>query len=155
MQTERYKASSASSGFAPQDAPRPQQLLFDPTGRFAVVPDLGGDRLRIYRVPGGGRPQLKRAGVARVETGSGPRHAAFAVVRDRTYMYLLTELSNEVIGFKVHYRCGLMNLQRMFTTGIHGKRPTPEGASASEIAVTVGALHPKPSALAHTETLAG
>ncbi|KAM4056960.1 lactonase, 7-bladed beta-propeller domain-containing protein [Hirsutella rhossiliensis] len=136
MQTEKYKPGTTGSGVAPQDAPRPHQVLFDPTGQFAVVPDLGSDQVRIYRVPGGGKPKLRRSGVARVETGSGPRHAAFAVARGKTYMYLLTELSNQIIGFKVHYRFGLMNLQKMFTTGIHGKRPTPEGAFASEIAVT-------------------
>lgn len=114
--------------------------MFDPTGQFAVVPDLGCDRIRIYRVPGGGKPELKHTGVARVKQGSGPRHGAFAVGSDRTYLYILTELSNEIIGFKVHYRSGTMKLQKIFSTGIHGKKPAPEGASASEIIVTVCAL---------------
>ena len=33
----------------PDQAPRPHQIPFDPSGRWAIVNDLGLDRIYVYR----------------------------------------------------------------------------------------------------------
>jgi 6-phosphogluconolactonase len=73
--------------------------VVDPSGRYVLVPDLGADRVFIYRFDAathalqaddrtGPRPFV-------VPPGCGPRHIAFGP--DGTLAYLLTELSAEVM----------------------------------------------------------
>ncbi|MGJ5818771.1 lactonase family protein [Paludibaculum fermentans] len=61
-----------------QASAHPHQILFEPGGRFVVVPDKGLDRLFVFgfdQKTGRLTPTAQGAGVAR--TMSGPRHAAF------------------------------------------------------------------------------
>lgn len=61
-----------------QASSHPHQVLFDPSGRFAVVPDKGLDRVFVFgfdQKTGRLTATAQGAGVAR--TMSGPRHAAF------------------------------------------------------------------------------
>lgn len=61
-----------------QASAHPHQVVFDPGGRFVVVPDKGLDRIFVFgfdQKTGKLTPTAQGAGVAR--TMSGPRHAAF------------------------------------------------------------------------------
>ncbi|WP_321471566.1 lactonase family protein [uncultured Paludibaculum sp.] len=61
-----------------QASAHPHQILFEPGGRFVVVPDKGLDRIFVFgfdQKTGKLTPTAQGAGVAR--TMSGPRHAAF------------------------------------------------------------------------------
>jgi len=61
-----------------QASSHPHQILFDPSGRFVVVPDKGLDRVFVFRFDsnsGGLSPTAQGSAVAR--SGSGPRHACF------------------------------------------------------------------------------
>lgn len=85
-----------------QDSSHPHQVRIDPTGQFALIPDLGADLVRVYRVdqgsctivpvamPGGAGgidhdhvpPREAQAGVVnpgdlRTPQGMGPRHGVF------------------------------------------------------------------------------
>jgi 6-phosphogluconolactonase len=71
---------------------------FTPDGRFALVCDLGLDRVYTYVVD--------RAGVSltpgtppflAVDAGSGPRHLAFG--RDGRQVYVINELGNSVVAY--------------------------------------------------------
>jgi 6-phosphogluconolactonase len=61
-----------------QTASHPHHLVYDPTGRFLIVPDKGVDRIFTVEV-GSGVPELKLAepGFVATRPGSGPRHASF------------------------------------------------------------------------------
>lgn len=61
-----------------QTGAHPHQLVFDPTGRFLLVPDKGLDRVFVLRFDAE-RGQLVRAGAghAAMRPGAGPRHLAF------------------------------------------------------------------------------
>jgi 6-phosphogluconolactonase len=73
--------------------------VVDPSGRYALVPDLGADRVFIYRFNRATHTLLADAGndpdpfVA--PPGSGPRHLVFG--SNGKFVYLLTELSAEVM----------------------------------------------------------
>ena len=57
---------------------RPHHVVFDPAGRFVIVPDKGLDRVFVFRfdaATGKLTPTTQGSVVARA--GSGPRHAAF------------------------------------------------------------------------------
>ncbi|MBN3763625.1 lactonase family protein [Burkholderia sp. Ac-20365] len=73
--------------------------VIDPSGRYVLVPDLGADRVFIYRYDPATHALLGDASSGPAPfvapAGSGPRHIAFA--SDGKLAYLLTELSAEVM----------------------------------------------------------
>ncbi|MGA7327410.1 MAG: lactonase family protein [Rhodomicrobium sp.] len=59
-----------------QASSHPHHVVFDPSGRFLLVPDKGLDRVFILKLdPGSGRLHLH--GSAAMRPGAGPRHIAF------------------------------------------------------------------------------
>lgn len=79
-----------------QDSPHPHYCGFSPDGRFALVPDLGLDKVVIYQVDADA-PSIKPHGFAEALPGSGPRHLKFSA--DGKFIYLLNELSLSVTTF--------------------------------------------------------
>jgi 6-phosphogluconolactonase len=70
----------------------------DPSNRFALIADLGTDRIMIYRFDAAsGALVASDTPFAKVRPGSGPRHLAFHP--NTRWMYAVQELSNEVIAF--------------------------------------------------------
>lgn len=138
MQTETFTLSEPGPVPDRQDAPHPHFTVVDPTGHFVLVPDLGADLVRVYAVPSSGL-ELTAVEPLAVAPGSGPRHAAFAVHGETTFMYVITELANTIIGYTVSYPEGSIAFEENFTIGTHGEgNELPEGAQAAEIVVTVG-----------------
>lgn len=89
---------TGASGIHPtrQTKPHPHWVGFSPDGRFAFVPDLGLDRIVIYRVqldP----PRVERVSAATAIPGGGPRHMKFSV--DGRFLFLLNELDVSVSTF--------------------------------------------------------
>jgi DNA-binding beta-propeller fold protein YncE len=66
-----YTLSSPGAVPDRQDVPHPHQALFDSTGKFVVVPDLGADKIRVFSYAGAELPTIT------VPPGTGPRHGAF------------------------------------------------------------------------------
>lgn len=61
-----------------QTGAHPHQLVFDPTGRFLLVPDKGLDRVFVLRLDAEhGRLARAGGGHAVMRPGAGPRHLAF------------------------------------------------------------------------------
>jgi 6-phosphogluconolactonase len=74
-------------------------VVVDPSGQYALVPDLGADRVFVYGFERATH-MLSPADETRsqsfvVPPGSGPRHIAFG--RNGQAVYLLTELSAEIM----------------------------------------------------------
>ncbi|MEM1062836.1 MAG: beta-propeller fold lactonase family protein, partial [Planctomycetota bacterium] len=91
-----------------QSGPRAHAFRADPSGTFAVAPDLGSDRLYVYRLgtAGDGRPTVTPADplFVAVEPGSGPRHVAFHPTAPLAFVTY--ELSASLGIFR--YRDGLL-----------------------------------------------
>lgn len=80
-----------------QQRPHPHGAFFSPDERFVVVPDLGCDELRLYRLDpeiGG----LSLAGLVPTALGAGPRHFAFHPKDD--WGYALCELDSTVVTYR-------------------------------------------------------
>jgi 6-phosphogluconolactonase len=74
-----------------QVSSHPHDIVFDPSGRFVVVPDLGLDRTFVFRFdPAAG--QLTEASFVDGRPTSGPRHVAFHPTRP--IMWILNELDS-------------------------------------------------------------
>ena len=78
-----------------QDGPHAHAIVFDPGGRFAFAPDLGIDRLMIYRFDEAhGALSAHEAGSWSSRPGAGPRAAAFHP--DGRSLFVVHELDNTV-----------------------------------------------------------
>ena len=87
----------------------PHHVVIDPSGRFVLVPDLGLDRILVYRV------QETASQLEMVETGSlllpplsGPRHLRFNPNGDR--IYVVHELVSAVRVLSFDVQSGAMEL---------------------------------------------
>lgn len=77
----------------------PHSLQVDLGNRFVHVPHLGTDEIRAYRFDADtGRLSPQPASIARLPTGTGPRHAAMAP--DHRFAYVLGELDGTVSVFR-------------------------------------------------------
>jgi 6-phosphogluconolactonase (cycloisomerase 2 family) len=117
-----------------QASSHPHQILFDPSGKFVVVPDKALDRVFVFRFdPATGKlsPTAQGAGVAR--SGSGPRHAAFHPTL--TVLWVLNEISNTVTTWFWEAERGHLRAAQILST----LPPDYTGENtASEIAVGPG-----------------
>jgi len=96
----RVHRHDGGSGVVParQEKPHPHWCGFSPDGKFALVPDLGMDKIVIYRVDlSGGEPAIVPHGFAEGIPGGGPRHMRFSV--DGRFIHLLNELALSVTTF--------------------------------------------------------
>jgi 6-phosphogluconolactonase (cycloisomerase 2 family) len=112
----------------------PHQILFDPSGKFVVVPDKGLDRVFVFRFDAGtGKltPTAQGAGVAR--SGAGPRHAAFHP--SLTVLWVLNEISSTITTWFWEAERGHLRATQILST----LPPDYTGENtASEIAVGAG-----------------
>ena len=73
-------------------------IAIDPTGRFAVVSDLGADKLFVYRIDPETRALTPNdPPFAATKPSSGPRHVVFSA--DGRYLYVNSELTSELTTY--------------------------------------------------------
>ncbi len=81
-----------------QEAPHAHSINVDPTGRFAVVADLGLDKILVYRFEARqGRLVPNDPPHASVAAGAGPRHFAFHT--SGRFAYVINEMHSTVTAF--------------------------------------------------------
>lgn len=81
-----------------QASSHPHQVVFDPAGRFLVVPDKGLDRVFVFGFDAAsGKLTPTVQGSASARTGSGPRHAAFHPALP--VVWVLNEISSTVATY--------------------------------------------------------
>ena len=81
-----------------QAQPHPHSIVVDPTNRFALVPDLGLDRVFVYRFDAkSGSLAPNDPPFASVAPGSGARHIKFHP--NGRWAYLINEIASTVIAF--------------------------------------------------------
>ncbi|MFZ4288757.1 lactonase family protein [Variovorax sp. HJSM1_2] len=129
-----------------QASPHAHGISVDPTGRYALVADMGADRVFVYEFDRAthalatGDTQAEAASRSfATPAGSGPRRAIFGASSgassdaDGRFVYVLNELTAEVMVLRWDGRLGRLSLVQ--TAPLSG--PAFDGAkSASEIAVS-------------------
>jgi len=81
-----------------QESAHPHSINVDPSGRFAVVADLGLDRLFVYRLDAArGTLSPNDPPFARVAPGAGPRHFAFHP--DGRHAFVINEMGGSITAF--------------------------------------------------------
>jgi 6-phosphogluconolactonase len=81
-----------------QEAPHAHSINLDPAGAFAVVADLGLDKVLVYRFdPAAGMLTANNPPHATVSPGAGPRHFAFHP--SGRFAYVINEMNSTVTAF--------------------------------------------------------
>jgi 6-phosphogluconolactonase len=81
-----------------QERPHAHSIMVDESNRYAFVPDLGMDKIMIYRLNlTDGKLEPNDEPWAKVKAGAGPRHFDFHP--NGKYAYAINELDNTLIAF--------------------------------------------------------
>lgn len=115
-----------------QSGPHAHSFIAGPENQFAYVPDLGLDKVLIYRFDPA-TAQLTAAGAGLLEAGAGPRHMKFS--RDGKFAYVLNELSLSVTTFAYSKKDG--SLKEVATVSV-----MPEDADGAEMSCAEIRVHP-------------
>ena len=109
-----------------QAKPHAHGIYLDAAERFAFSPDLGTDRVFVYRFDAS-KGTLEPHGAAAVDPGSGPRHLAFHP--SGRYAYAINELVSTVTAFAYDAEQGALAPLQTVTTlpdGFSGTNSTAE-----------------------------
>lgn len=79
-----------------QPGPHPHQIVFDPSGRFVLVPDKGLDKVLIFQFDSQSG-KLTPGDSVQTRSGAGPRHLAFHP--SLGIVWVLNELGNTVTTY--------------------------------------------------------
>lgn len=120
----------------------PHSVSTDPTGKYLVVPDLGADLIRIFRI-NASDGTLVTCSAIETQTGEGPRHSAWWVKNEGgkniTVLYIINELSSSLTVWQAKYsETGCLSFDRLQTisTAVAGKTPRDaKPSSAGEVQV--------------------
>ena len=121
------------SGPSPrQTGPHPHEVVLDPSRRFLLVPDLGADRVFLYRFDAETR-KLSPGNPAfeSLPPGSGPRHLVFDP--QGRFVFLVSELSSEVRSYRWQPDGGRLTLQQTLSTLPQNYKGTPNSVAAINI----------------------
>lgn len=115
-----------------QDAPHAHWTGFSPDNRFAFVPDLGLDKVVIYKTDFDGTT-LKHHGYAEVPPGGGPRHMKFHPTSPD--VYVLNELALSISVFAYDPETGSMKRKQDIPTVSQEEKDQEIFKSCSEIRI--------------------
>ncbi|KAK3349785.1 Lactonase, 7-bladed beta-propeller-domain-containing protein [Lasiosphaeria hispida] len=134
LQLEKFALSKRGPN-SRQDVAHPHETQLDPTGKFLLVPDLGADIIRIFKIDGtSGKLTACPTGAA--SAGDGPRHAKFwKSAAGVQAVYTLNELGNSVSAWSVTYPSdpnGCLSLSRTQTLSTYA--PGKKGGATTKAA---------------------
>jgi 6-phosphogluconolactonase len=81
-----------------QQSAHPHGVTLDPSKRCLLAPDMGADRVFVYRYDAAFKTLAEAGPAEELPAGSGPRLILFG--RDGRFAYLLTELSAELFVYR-------------------------------------------------------
>lgn len=124
---QQHRGSSVNA--ARQKEPHAHEIVVSPDNRYALVPDLGIDRVMVYRLEAA-KASLAPAGSAALPPGSGPRHLAF--LPTGPYVYVINEMLCTLAAFRYDAAHGeLKDLQSVSTLPVG--EAVQKGYSTAEI----------------------
>lgn len=149
------------------DMPRAHAACQDKSGRWLLVPMLGADAIRVFRITASGHLEVGAESQLMVRSGSGPRHPVISA--DNRFVYVLNELDGSIDVFLFDADTGKLDLCQtieMMPKAFDGKpwtaelRMTPDGRflfATDRRSNTIASLRVDPesgflSLVGHTQT---
>ena len=96
-----------------QTKPHAHSIYAGPNNQFAYAPDLGIDKVMIYRITPK-TAKLTPTGFAQTPAGAGPRHMKFS--RDGKHAYVLNELDLTISVFSLNPNSGKLTSSSVVNT---------------------------------------
>ncbi|KAI1435100.1 putative isomerase YbhE [Xylaria sp. CBS 124048] len=121
-----------------QTGHHPHQALLEPTGRYMIVNDLGGDQLLVLDTQD---DRFEITSTVPLFAGAGPRHGGFLHSADGTQIYyaVACEVSSKVILFALDYsNASTLQFKHISTQSTYGAAFPPSNtttAAAGALAV--------------------
>ncbi|KAI1389366.1 Lactonase, 7-bladed beta-propeller-domain-containing protein [Hypoxylon trugodes] len=130
--TLKYMKSLSPPGkpTPPRNHHRPHQAVLDPTGRFFVVPNLGGDTLVVIDSED---DRYEITGCTTVPANVGPRRVAFIRRDEKLFLIMVGEVSNEVFLYETDYSNDTLQFNEIERQSTYGNSP-PSNGSAAKVA---------------------
>src|SRR5262249_29493860 len=98
-----------------QQSWQPHEIVFDPSGKFVLVPDKGLDRVFVFRFDReSGRLSPTEQGSVKARPGAGPRHLAFHPTLP--VVWVLDELDSTVATYRWDRERGTLTPVQVTTT---------------------------------------
>lgn len=123
-----------------QDKPHPHAGFTDPSKDFMIVPDLGADLTRIFKI-NKQTGQLTACPAAASKPGDGPRHGEFLQTQGGLKYYSLNEVASSVGVYNVSYANGCLALELTQTLSTLGARAGKTTEKAAEIRIAGSHLY--------------
>jgi 6-phosphogluconolactonase (cycloisomerase 2 family) len=136
LQKFSYTMPGPGPNPARQEAPHPHGVHTDPSGKFLFVPDLGMDRIHMFKI-NKSTGQLTACPDIIAPPGSGPRHAAFWPPNDARMLYSVYELTSAMGAYTLKYNgddCPSVNLVQVLNA-YAGNATAPKGTKGAEVIV--------------------
>jgi 6-phosphogluconolactonase len=90
-----------------QEGSHAHEVVVSADNRFAFVPDLGADHIRVYKVdPATAKMTPNNPAFVQMNAGSGPRHLVFSA--NEKFAYIISELASTITVFAYHLENGSM-----------------------------------------------
>ncbi|WKA48414.1 lactonase family protein [Geobacillus zalihae] len=122
---------NATHLYEKQGISHPHHTVFDPTGRFLVVPDLGLNRIILFTLNAEtGELTSRHLPFGTTQEGAGPRHISFHPVLP--YAYVVNELDSTVTVYAFEKENGRLTMKQTIPT----VPSHVNGNTAAEIAVS-------------------
>ncbi|CVL01362.1 uncharacterized protein FPRN_11637 [Fusarium proliferatum] len=120
-----------------QEASHLHHVIIDPTGKYVLTPDLGGDVVRVFTYDKNTLAPIAEVGSLSAPRGSGPRHGFFRIMANgETFFFFDGELDQKVYSYSVKYtRTGLSFTKVFEIPSLNASFP-PNTAPISEIAMS-------------------
>ncbi|KAH7353201.1 Lactonase, 7-bladed beta-propeller-domain-containing protein [Plectosphaerella cucumerina] len=120
-----------------QDRSYLHHVILDPKGQYVLIPDLGGDRIRVYTYSNDGVAPLTEIAGLTAEPGSGPRHAFFRTsANGDLFIFFNGELDQKVYSYRVEYTDSGLSFTKVFSITAVDENLPAEKAPTSEIAMS-------------------
>ncbi|KAM0354794.1 hypothetical protein ACHAPU_000617 [Fusarium lateritium] len=120
-----------------QEASHLHHVIVDPTGKYVVTPDLGGDLCQVWSFNKKTISPIAKAGVLKAPVGAGPRHGFFKVMKNRdTFFFFNGELDQKIYSYRVKYEKTGLSFTKAFEIASLNAAFPPNTAPISEIAMS-------------------
>lgn len=121
-----------------QDRSYLHHVILDPTQEFLLMPDLGQDRIRVYKYNKQNIAPLEELAPLLTPPGTGPRHAVFwRSPTGQLYLFFNGELDQRIYSYRVQYtKKGLRWSKPASVVAVNEALPKTTSPT-SEIAITV------------------
>ena len=137
LPTATQKLTGAGPNHGRQLSSHPHSAYVDPENKHLYVPDLGADRIWIFRL-GDGKLAATDPPAVKAQPGSGPRHLAFSP--DGSQVYVVNELGVSTCVYSRDPATGALTLMKSYAN-VPSKDPLPRRTGSAELAIDSSGQH--------------